>query len=99
MGLCFGDETGIVLVKKLSLGQPKWPIFHYSALITQKASHNAPNVKGCPKLLSSIDLGHFLTFWIVANWGVLGMEKKCVIFYLDRLSSYYNCFLSSKSDF
>jgi hypothetical protein len=63
---------------------------NFSALTTQKASQNAPNnVKGCPKLLSSVDLGHFLTFWLVANWGALGMEKKCVIFYLGRVPSYF----------
>jgi hypothetical protein len=65
-----------------------------SALTTQKASQNAPNVKGCPKLLSSVDFGHFLTFWLVANWGALGMEKKCVIFYLGRVPSYFFHFKS-----
>ena len=63
-----------------------------SALTTQKASQNTPNVKGCPKLLSSVDLGHFLTFWLVASWGALGMEKKCVIFYLGRVPSYFFLF-------
>jgi hypothetical protein len=53
---------------------------NFSALITKNASLNAPNVKGCPKSLSSVDLGNFLTFWLVANWGALGMEKKCVLF-------------------
>ena len=74
--------------KKVKFGPAK--MANFSALTTQKASQNAPNnVKGCPKLLSSVDLGHFLTFWLVANWGALGMEKKCVIFYLGRVPSFF----------
>jgi hypothetical protein len=49
------------------------------ALTTEKAPQNAPNIKGCPKLQSSIDLGHFLTLWLVPIWEVLGMQKKSII--------------------
>ena len=56
---------------------------HLSALITKNASLNAPNVKGCPKLLSSVELGHF--FYILAR-GKLGSarngEKAC--YFLPR---------------
>ena len=93
--LCFGVEQlfSYCTCKKVEFGPAK--MANFSALTTQKASQNAPNnVKGCPKLLSSVDLGHFLTFWLVANWGALGMEKKCVIFYLGRVPSYF--FFASK---
>ncbi len=33
-----------------------------SALITKDASLDAPNVRGCPKSLLSLDFGHVLTF-------------------------------------
>ena len=58
---------------------------NFSALTTEKAPQNAPNVKGCPKLQSSIDLGHFLTLWLVPIWEVLGMRKKSIIIYLRRV--------------
>ncbi len=47
-----------------------------SALTTEKAPQTAPNVKGCPKSQSSIDLGHFLTLWLVPIWEVLVMQKR-----------------------
>jgi hypothetical protein len=60
-----------------------------SALTTEKAPQNAPNVKGCPKLQSSIDLGHFLTLWLMPIWEVLGMQKKSIIVYLRRVPNYF----------
>ncbi len=50
-----------------------------SALTTEKAPQNTPNVKGCPKSQSSIDLGHFLTLWLAPNWEVLGMRKMVML--------------------
>jgi hypothetical protein len=41
--------------------------------------------KGCPKSQSSIDLGHFLTLWLVPIWEVLGRQKKSIIMYLRRV--------------
>ena len=81
--LCFGVEQLFCYhtCKKVEFGPAKMvKMADFSALITHKASQKAPYVKRCPKLLSSVDLGHFLTFWLVANWGALRMEKKCVIF-------------------
>ena len=87
--LCFGVERlfSYHTCKKVEFGPAK--MANFSALITKNASLNAPNFKGCPELLSSVELGHFLTFWLVANWGALGMEKKCVIFYLGRVPSFF----------
>jgi hypothetical protein len=42
-----------------------------SALITKDASLDAPNVRGCPKLLLSLDFGHVLTFRLKHDIGVL----------------------------
>ncbi len=43
-------------------GQPQWPIYHLSALITKDASLDAPNVRGCSKLSLSLDFEHVWTF-------------------------------------
>ncbi len=43
--------------RKAKIGPAKMADF--SALITNNASLDAPNIKGCPKLPSSLDLGHF----------------------------------------
>jgi hypothetical protein len=60
-----------------------------STLTTEKPPQNAPNVKGCPKLQSSIDLGHFLTLWFVPIWELLGMWKKSILIYLRRIPNYF----------
>jgi hypothetical protein len=59
------------------------------ALTTEKAPQNAPNVKGCPKLQSFIDLGHFLTLWLVPIWEVLGMRKKSIMIYLCIVPNFF----------
>jgi hypothetical protein len=60
-----------------------------SALTTEKAPQNASNVKGCPRLQSFIDLGHFLTLWLVPIWEVLGMWQKSIEIYLRRVPNYF----------
>jgi hypothetical protein len=42
---------------------------NFSVPTTEKAPQNAQNVKGCPKLQSSIDLGHPLTAYVL--WTVV----------------------------
>ncbi len=66
-----------------------------SALITKNALLDAPNVKGCPKLLLSLDFGHVLTFVLKHDIGVLLVRKKCVVFYLGRVPSYF--YLATKT--
>jgi hypothetical protein len=55
--------------RKVEIGPAK--MANFSALITEKAPQNAPNVKECPKLQSSIDLGHVLTFGLKRDIGAL----------------------------
>ncbi len=68
---------------------------NFSALTTEKAPQNAPNVEGCTKLHSSRDLGNPLTLWLVPIWEVLGMRIKCVIFYLGRVPSIFFSYIKS----
>jgi len=81
--------------RKVKIGPAKMADF--SPFITKNTSPDAPNVKGCPKSPSSLDFGHVLTFWHVPLGEVLRMEKKCVIFYLGRVPSYF--FFNLKRDF
>ncbi len=48
-----------------------------------------PNVNGFPKSVSSLDFGKVLTFRLKRNIGALWVQKKCVIFYLGRVPSYF----------
>ncbi len=86
--LCVVVVTSFTLTgREAKIGPAKMADF--SALTPEKAPQNAPNVKGCPKLQSSIDLGHPFTLWLLPIWEVLGMRMKCVIFYLGRVPSYF----------
>ncbi len=77
--LCVVVVTSFTLTgREAKIGPAK--MANFSALTTEKAPQNAPNVKGCPKLQSSIDLGHPLTLWLLPIREVLGMRIKCVIF-------------------
>jgi hypothetical protein len=54
---------------------------NFSALTTEKAPQNAPNVKGCPKWQFSIDLGHPLNIVARANLGsARNADKVCYFF-------------------
>jgi hypothetical protein len=67
--------------RKAKIGSAKMADF--SALITKKASLDAPIIKGCPKLPSSLDLGHF--FDILARpigGSTTNAEKVC--YFLPR---------------
>jgi hypothetical protein len=64
----------------------KGPTFHTH---NQKVSHNASNVRGCPRLPSSSDFGHPLIFWLVPVWEAVQVQKKGVLFYLGRVPSYF----------
>ncbi len=77
--LCVVVVTSFTLTgREAKIGPAKMADF--SALTTEKAPQNAPNIKGCPKSQSSKDLGHPLTLWLLPIWEVLGMQIKCVIF-------------------
>jgi hypothetical protein len=55
--LCVVVVTSFTLTgREAKIGPAK--MAYFSTLTTEKAPQNAPNVKGCPKLQSSIDLGH-----------------------------------------
>ncbi len=55
--LCVVVVTSFTLtVREAEIGPAK--MANFSALTTEKTPQNAPNVKGCPKSQSSIDLGH-----------------------------------------
>jgi hypothetical protein len=60
-----------------------------SPLTTKITSHNAPDVKGCPKMPSSSYFGHPLTCWLVPLGEALGMRKKSIIIYLHRVPNYF----------
>jgi hypothetical protein len=73
--------------RKAKIGSAKMADF--STLITKHASLDAPIIKGCPKLPSSLDLGHFFDILACPIGGSTTMRKKCVIFYLGRVPSYF----------
>jgi hypothetical protein len=58
-----------LLVEKVEIGPTK--MANFSAFITKKASLDAPNVNGCPKLSLFLDFGHVLTFGLKRDIGAL----------------------------
>ncbi len=71
--LCVVVVTSFTLTgREAKIGPGK--MANFSALTTEKALQNAPNVKGSPKSQSSIDLGHPLTGWLLRIWDVLEMR-------------------------
>ena len=84
--LCFGVHRlfSYPTCKKVDIGQSK--MANFSPLITKNASPDAPNVEGCPKSPSSLDLGHVSTFGLVSLVEALQMGEKCAILYLSRVA-------------
>ncbi len=71
---------------------------NFSALITENASLDAPNVNEWQKSPSSLVFSHVLTFGLKRDIGacVISAEKVCY-FYLGRIPGI--CFSFRKSDF
>ncbi len=55
----------------------------------KNSSLDAQNVYGWPKSQSSLDISHVLTFGLKCDIGGLWVWKKCGIFYLGRVPSYF----------
>jgi hypothetical protein len=81
--------------RKPKIGPAKMADF--SALITKNASLDAPIIKVCPKLPSSLDLGHFFDNLARPIGGNATNAEKVCYFYLGRVPSIFFSFI--KSDF
>jgi hypothetical protein len=78
---CVVTSFSFLTGRKAKIVQAKMATF--SALITKNASLDAPIIKECPKLPSSLDLGHF--FVILAHSireSATNAEKVCYFFNL-----------------
>jgi hypothetical protein len=62
---------------------------NFSALITKNASLDAPIIKGCPELPSSLDLGHFFDILACTIGGSATNAEKVCYFYLGRVPSIF----------